>query len=84
MTSNDPAKVLAKIKDTRLLPLFYNGDANAATKVLQAVIEGGIDVLEFTNRGPGAMAPVRATTKLREKITRHAWKMPSVSAPISE
>ena len=48
------ADVLDKIKETRLVPLFYNDDPDTSIRVLQAVFEGGLGLLEFTNRGPGA------------------------------
>jgi len=54
MINLKPADVLDKINETRLVPLFYHDDPDTATKVMQAVFEGGIDLLEFTNRGPGA------------------------------
>ena len=49
-----PEDILIKIKETRLVPLFYHADPDTAIKVMQAVFEGGIPLIEFTNRGPGA------------------------------
>lgn len=34
-----------------LVPLFYEGDLQVARKIVEACLEGGARVLEFTNRG---------------------------------
>jgi 2-dehydro-3-deoxyphosphogluconate aldolase/(4S)-4-hydroxy-2-oxoglutarate aldolase len=39
------------MKETGLVPLFYHHDIEVAKKVLLACHEGGIRLLEFTNRG---------------------------------
>jgi 2-dehydro-3-deoxyphosphogluconate aldolase/(4S)-4-hydroxy-2-oxoglutarate aldolase len=39
------------MKSTGLVPVFYHSDLETAKKVLQACFEGGIKVVEFTNRG---------------------------------
>ena len=36
---------------TGMVPVFYNGDAEVAKKVLKACYDGGVRVFEFTNRG---------------------------------
>ena len=48
-------KILQKIRDVRVVPLFYHEDADISTNVMQAVFEGGVDILEFTNRGSKAL-----------------------------
>ncbi len=40
---------------TGLVPLFYSGDLEVAQKVAEACLEGGARLLEFTNRGEGAL-----------------------------
>jgi 2-dehydro-3-deoxyphosphogluconate aldolase/(4S)-4-hydroxy-2-oxoglutarate aldolase len=40
--------------ETGLVPLFYNGDIEVATKIVQACIDGGARTIEFTNRGDQA------------------------------
>lgn len=44
-------EVVGKILEIGLLPVFYNGDVEAAKKIVQACAEGGAKVIEFTNRG---------------------------------
>ncbi len=48
-------KVLRRIREVRLMPLFYHEDPGLATEVMRAVYEGGLEILEFTNRGNKAM-----------------------------
>jgi 2-dehydro-3-deoxyphosphogluconate aldolase/(4S)-4-hydroxy-2-oxoglutarate aldolase len=46
--------VLNTLIETGLVPLFYNGDIEVATKIVQACIDGGARTIEFTNRGDQA------------------------------
>lgn len=39
------------MKQTGLVPLFYNGDLEVSKKVIKAVYDGGARLLEFTARG---------------------------------
>jgi 2-dehydro-3-deoxyphosphogluconate aldolase/(4S)-4-hydroxy-2-oxoglutarate aldolase len=48
-------EVLRKIREIRLMPLFYHQDSGTATGIMKAVFEGGLGLLEFTNRGSNAM-----------------------------
>lgn len=48
-------EILAKIREIRLMPLFYHEDAGIASEVMNAVFRGGIPLLEFTNRGSNAL-----------------------------
>ena len=43
--------VLNTMIDTGLVPVFYNGDVETAKNIVSACIEGGVRVIEFTNRG---------------------------------
>ncbi len=43
--------VYLKMKETGLVPLFYNPDVELGKEVLQACYSGGARLLEFTNRG---------------------------------
>ena len=47
-------EILNKIRDIRVMPLFYHADPDIALQVMQAVFDGGLDLLEFTDRGPNA------------------------------
>ena len=42
------------IRETGIVPVFYNADAGLAKKVVKACYDGGIRAFEFTNRGDGA------------------------------
>ena len=44
-------QVLATMKETGMVPVFYNADAEVAKKVLKACYDGGVRAFEFTNRG---------------------------------
>lgn len=39
------------MKETGLVPVFYNADIETSKNVLKACYEGGVRVFEFTNRG---------------------------------
>ncbi len=44
-------EVALKMKETGLVPLFYQPDINIAKQLLEAIYKGGARILEFTNRG---------------------------------
>jgi 2-dehydro-3-deoxyphosphogluconate aldolase/(4S)-4-hydroxy-2-oxoglutarate aldolase len=44
-------EVALKMKETGMVPVFYNADIEVCKKVLKACYEGGVRVFEFTNRG---------------------------------
>ncbi|MGP1392439.1 MAG: bifunctional 4-hydroxy-2-oxoglutarate aldolase/2-dehydro-3-deoxy-phosphogluconate aldolase [Candidatus Cryptobacteroides sp.] len=44
-------QTLSAIKETGIVPVFYNADAIIAKNVAKACYEGGIRAFEFTNRG---------------------------------
>ena len=43
--------VAQKMKETGLVPVFYNSDPEVCKNVLKAAYNGGVRVFEFTNRG---------------------------------
>lgn len=43
--------VVGRILELGLVPVFYNGDLEIAKKIVQACVDGGAKVVEFTNRG---------------------------------
>ncbi|WP_417590834.1 bifunctional 4-hydroxy-2-oxoglutarate aldolase/2-dehydro-3-deoxy-phosphogluconate aldolase [Owenweeksia hongkongensis] len=47
--------VIAKMAETKIVPLFYNADAEVAKKLVDACFAGGARVIEFTNRGEKAV-----------------------------
>lgn len=42
---------MQKMGETRMVPVFYNKDAEVAKNVVKACYEGGVRAFEFTNRG---------------------------------
>ena len=54
MSNPEPADLRQIIRTTRILPLFYHPDPKTSINVMKAVFEGGIPLMEFTNRGPAA------------------------------
>ncbi len=44
-------EVLNTVIDTGLVPVFYHGDVEVAKGVVNACVAGGVNVVEFTNRG---------------------------------
>ena len=44
-------EVALKMKETGIVPVFYNKDTELCKSVLKACYEGGMRVFEFTNRG---------------------------------
>lgn len=51
MAKFDKLEVLAKIKETRMVPVFYHSNPEVAKQVIKACYEGGVRAFEFTNRG---------------------------------
>ncbi len=51
MAKFDKLAVMGKMAQTRIVPVFYNSDAEIAKKVVKACYDGGIRAFEFTNRG---------------------------------
>lgn len=44
-------EVMAAMKATAMVPVFYNSDIETSKQVLKACYDGGVRVFEFTNRG---------------------------------
>ncbi len=47
-------RVLNTMIETGLVPVFYHGDVEIATKIVEALLAGGVRCFEFTNRGDQA------------------------------
>ena len=47
-------EVALKMKETGMVPVFYNKDIEVCKNVLKACYDGGARVFEFTNRGDRA------------------------------
>ena len=44
-------QVVQKIHETGLVPIFYHADLDTAKNIVKACYEGGVRVMEYTNRG---------------------------------
>jgi len=60
--------VLNKMVELGLVPVFYNGDVEVATKIVAACSKGGAKVVEFTNRGDFAYQVFGALVKHFSRI----------------
>ena len=59
MARFDRLSVYTTILEDGLVPLFYHPDTQTAREVAAALARGGARLLEFTNRGDGAIAVFR-------------------------
>ena len=53
--------------DQKILPLFYHDSAEISVEVVKALYEGGIQVLEYTNRGEAALENFAVIRKAVDK-----------------
>jgi 2-dehydro-3-deoxyphosphogluconate aldolase/(4S)-4-hydroxy-2-oxoglutarate aldolase len=44
-------QIVSKIIDSGLIPIFYQNDLEVSKKIVQACVDGGSEIVEFTNRG---------------------------------
>ena len=51
MAKYSKSEVLAAVKETGMVPVFYHADLETAKNVVKACYEGGVRAFEFTNRG---------------------------------
>ncbi|WP_265130351.1 bifunctional 4-hydroxy-2-oxoglutarate aldolase/2-dehydro-3-deoxy-phosphogluconate aldolase [Chryseobacterium oranimense] len=57
------SEIVQKIKDQKIVPLFYNESFEVSKNIIKALYEAGIRVIEYTNRGYQALENF---TKLKE------------------
>ena len=55
MARFDRLKVYNTIFEEGMIPLFFNKDKKVAKEITNALVKGGSKLLEFTNRGEGAL-----------------------------
>ena len=55
----------AYVKKVKLLPLFYHDDVTVCENVLQALYNGGVRCVEFTNRGVHALPNFKHLVSLK-------------------
>ena len=67
MAKYSKMQVLATMKETGMVPVFYNSDADVAKKVLKACYDGGVRAFEFTNRGDFAQEVFAELVKYANK-----------------
>ncbi len=48
------SQIISSMKATGVVPMFYHGEVDVARKIVDVSYEGGVRVIEFTNRGPNA------------------------------
>lgn len=56
-------EALEALQNQKLLPLYYHDDTAISVALLKALYEGGIKVIEYTNRGTNALSNFRALRK---------------------
>lgn len=56
-------KIIQKIKDQKIVPLFYNDSFEVSKSIVKSLYEAGIRAVEYTNRGELALENFR---KLKE------------------
>jgi 2-dehydro-3-deoxyphosphogluconate aldolase/(4S)-4-hydroxy-2-oxoglutarate aldolase len=56
--------ILNTVRSQGLIPLFYHEDAALCSGITSALYEGGVRILEFTNRGPKALSNFRILRQL--------------------
>ncbi|AYZ12830.1 bifunctional 4-hydroxy-2-oxoglutarate aldolase/2-dehydro-3-deoxy-phosphogluconate aldolase [Chryseobacterium arthrosphaerae] len=49
------SEIVQKIKDQKIVPLFYNESFEVSKNIIKALYEAGIRVIEYTNRGQQAL-----------------------------
>jgi 2-dehydro-3-deoxyphosphogluconate aldolase/(4S)-4-hydroxy-2-oxoglutarate aldolase len=67
MARHSRLEVLTAMKQTGVVPVFYNGDWEVAWKVVCACADGGARAVEFTNRGDRAINVFTRLAELRDK-----------------
>lgn len=48
------SQIISSMKATGIVPMFYHGEREVARKIVDVSYQGGVRVIEFTNRGPHA------------------------------
>ena len=67
MAKYNKLQVLQTMKETGIVPVFYNADIEVSKNVLKACYEGGIRAFEFTNRGDFAQEVFAELVKFANK-----------------
>jgi 2-dehydro-3-deoxyphosphogluconate aldolase / (4S)-4-hydroxy-2-oxoglutarate aldolase len=59
------SEIIKKIRQQRILPLYYHDDAQVCIEVAKALYAAGIRIIEFTNRGAAALDNFKLLVQLR-------------------
>jgi len=59
--------ILQAIKNQGILPLYFHKDQEVSQNILKAVYNGGVKVVEYTNRGDAAFANFQAMLNFRDQ-----------------
>ena len=75
MATFNKIEVLLKMKETGIVPVFYNSDPEICKNVIEACYKGGVRVFEFTNRGDFAHEVFSEINKyVIKKIPEKLWR----------
>jgi 2-dehydro-3-deoxyphosphogluconate aldolase/(4S)-4-hydroxy-2-oxoglutarate aldolase len=67
MANYEKHKVIEEIVRIGLLPVFYHSDLKTSEKIVQACVNGGATVVEYTNRGDAAPGVFRELVAWSQK-----------------
>jgi 2-dehydro-3-deoxyphosphogluconate aldolase/(4S)-4-hydroxy-2-oxoglutarate aldolase len=67
----DKRAVIERIANERIVPLFHTADPDAAVMTSQAIVAGGLSIVEFTNRGDRGLAAFTAMASERDAAGSH-------------
>ena len=67
MAKYNKTQVIQAMKDTGMVPVFYNGNLETAKQVVKACYEGGVRAFEFANRGDFAQEVFGELVKFANK-----------------
>ncbi|MCX6198035.1 MAG: bifunctional 4-hydroxy-2-oxoglutarate aldolase/2-dehydro-3-deoxy-phosphogluconate aldolase [Bacteroidetes bacterium] len=59
--------IIQRLKQQKLLPLFYHSDKMVCLGVMNALYAAGIRIIEFTNRGDAALKNFKALVTVRNE-----------------
>jgi 2-dehydro-3-deoxyphosphogluconate aldolase/(4S)-4-hydroxy-2-oxoglutarate aldolase len=67
MAKYSKLQVIATMKETGMVPVFYHADPETARQVLKACYDGGVRAFEFTNRGDFAQEVFKELVKYADR-----------------
>lgn len=64
----DKQTILNSILTQGMLPLYFYEDADVSLKIAETLYRAGVRVIEYTNRGPAALANFRHLVSMRHEM----------------